>query len=172
MSGAAELIGAAVARLRSQYDEVIVDAGQVGFASPPAIAALLRMADSVVVVAGSDLVAAWNAQCCLRYLRDELGLPAERLALIVNRREGRGAYGAGEVEDALSAPVLAVIPEDRRAARRALAEQLPLTAVRGKAARTLRKLASSLTPASAEGTVAGKQRRWPLRLRQAAVGRR
>ncbi|MPZ49727.1 MAG: hypothetical protein GEU75_10625 [Dehalococcoidia bacterium] len=169
----AELATAAVRRLRELYDEVVVDAGEiVGGNSSAAAESLIRAADRVLVVAGAGLVAAWNAQCCVRYLREELGLPPELLGVLLNRREGRAGYGPREVEQALGLPVLAVIPEDRRAARRAIVEQLPLTVIGGKAARGLRALAAQLTEQATAPARAGKQRRWPLRLRPTAIGRK
>jgi MinD-like ATPase involved in chromosome partitioning or flagellar assembly len=82
----AELALAAAVRLRESFDYVPVDAGQVISGPASSLAdTLLRTADEVLVIAGSDLVAAWNAQCCLRHLRDELGLPPERLGLLLNK---------------------------------------------------------------------------------------
>jgi Flp pilus assembly CpaE family ATPase len=129
------------------------------------------MADRVLVVSGADLVAAWNAQCCIRYLREEAGLAPESLGVLLNRSAGRSGYGAREVEQALDAPVLAVVPEDRRAARRAIAQQLPITAVGGRAARRLLSLAKQLTE-QAQPVPQESKRRWPLRPRLMPLGRR
>jgi MinD-like ATPase involved in chromosome partitioning or flagellar assembly len=169
----AELAAAAVSQLQALFDEVVVDAGEVIPGISGGVAdALARSADQVLVVSGADLVAAWNAQCCIRYLREEVGLPPESLAVLLNRSAGRGGYGAREVEQALDAPVLAVVPDDRRAARRAVTQQLPLSAVGGRAARRLRSLAKQLTEQAQPAPQERKRRRWPLRPRLMPIGRR
>jgi Flp pilus assembly CpaE family ATPase len=168
---ASELATAAVASLRQMFDEVIVDAGQVVAGNTRAGEALLRAADRVLIVSGSDLVSAWNAQCCAQHLRD-CGVPPERLSVLINRREGRTGYGAAEVEQALALPVAAVLPEDRRAARRARAEQLPVTAGGGKVARGLRALAVSLTAETGASARTSRPRRWFARPSRLAMGRK
>jgi Flp pilus assembly CpaE family ATPase len=92
--------------------------------------------------------------------------------VLLNRSAGRGGYGVREVEQALDAPVLAVVPEDRRAARRAVTQQLPLSAVGGRAARRLRSLAKQLTDQAQPAPAERKRRRWPLRPRLMPIGRR
>jgi pilus assembly protein CpaE len=172
-SVSAELAAVAVTRLRDVYDYVVVDAGEVVAGHPAAVAeALARTADRVLVVSGADLISAWNAQCCVRYLREELGLAPETLGVLLNRSAGRGGFGANEVEQALGVPVLAAVPEDRRAARRALAQQLPLTAVGGRPARRLRALAKQLTEQAQPVPQEGRRRRWPSRPRLMPLGRR
>ena len=49
-----------------------------------------------------------------------------------------------EIERALGLPVLGVVREDRKAARRAITKQLPLSAVGGRAARDLRAIVTEL----------------------------
>jgi Flp pilus assembly CpaE family ATPase len=160
----ADVTAAAVAALREAFDDVVVDGGCaiVGAASP-ATDALLRQAERILVVSGADLVAVWNTRGALRYLRDRLAVEPESVSIVLNRREGREQYDAEEVERALGAPVLAALPEDRKAARRAVREQVPLTAVGGHAARELRRLASTL-PAREAPAPAGAQKRRRSRL--------
>ncbi len=84
-------------------------------------------------------------------------------------------YGPSEVERALGIGVVAAIPEDTRAARRARADQAPITAAGGKAARTIAELASRLAGTagievqSTAAEEASTRRRWR---RQPAEGRR
>jgi len=164
----ADVTAAAVAALREAFDDVVVDGGCaiVGAASP-ATDALLRQAERILVVSAADLVAVWNARAALRYLREGLGVEAECVSIVLNRREGREQYDAEEVERALSAPVLAALPEDRKAARRAAGEQVPLTAVGGDAARELRRLASRLIAREAAAAAGPGRRRWRLAFRRA-----
>jgi Flp pilus assembly CpaE family ATPase len=168
-----ELVIAAVTHLKDFFEDVLVDAGEVTAATVSPVAdALCRTADEVLLVSGAGLVAVWNAQCCLGYLREDLGLAADSLGIVVNRREGRGHYGAREVEQALGLSVLAVVPEDRRAARRAAAAQLPITAAGGKVAREFRSLAARLTEQVGAPKPERQRRRWPARLKTSMAGRR
>ncbi|MDP2674587.1 MAG: P-loop NTPase [Dehalococcoidia bacterium] len=167
-----ELLTGAVATLREQFEYVVVDAGEAIAGIPsPATDALLRAADRVLVLAAPDLVALWNARAAVRHLREGLGMAPEAVSVILNRREARGQYNGEEVERALGAPVLAAVPEERRAARRAMATQLPITAVGGRAARELRALAGRLTAAPAPAAPA-RRRRWMLPFSRAGVGAR
>ena len=123
---------------------------------------LLRRADRVLVVTCGDLVSLWNSRAAVRHLRDGLGVAPEGIAIVLNRKEGRGRYGATEVEGALGLPVLAIVAEDRRAARRAIEAQLPITAVGGRAARELRRLADRLTAVGAATGAPTRTSRWRL----------
>jgi Flp pilus assembly CpaE family ATPase len=169
----ADVTTAAVTALRSAFDDVVVDGGCaiVGAASP-ATDALLRQAERILVVSGADLVAVWNARAALRYLRERLGVERESISIVLNRREGGEHYDGEEVERALGVPVLAALREDRRAARRAVDNQVPLTAVGGDAARELRRLVSTLAAREAPAPAgAEKRRRWRLGLGQTGVER-
>ncbi len=126
--------------LRERFETVVVDLG----APPPA--GLLRAADELLLVTGPDLVAIWNARTALPAIREEAGSALPRA--VVNRREGREHYPAGEVGRALGMAVLGVVREERESARRAVARQIPLSAAGGKVTLDLRALASALAPAA------------------------
>jgi Flp pilus assembly CpaE family ATPase len=161
---------AAVRTLQEKFDDVLVDVGEVvAGASSAASEAILRTADRLLVLVGADLVALWNARAVLRYLREGLGAAPEAIGAVLNRREGREHYAAEEVERALGLPVLAELPEDRRAARRAVAEQLPITGAGGSAARQVRRLAGLLAAdgVSEERAVTRSPRRFPFALKAA-----
>jgi Flp pilus assembly CpaE family ATPase len=166
-----DVVTAAVTALRSAFDDVVVDAGcAIAGAASAATDALLRQAERILVVSEADLVAVWNARAALRYLREGLGIESEAIGIVLNRREGREHYDAEEVERALGAPVLAALPEDRKAARRAAADQVPLAAIGGDAARELRRLASTLAGREAAARAGGgRRRRWRLGFRQTGV---
>ena len=156
-----DVLTTALATLRRSFDDVVVDMGAVipGRASA-ATDALLRAADRLLLVANADVVALWNAQAALRQLTDALGISREAIGVVMNRRSGREHYDAEEVTHALRVPVLAVVAEDWKAARRAIAEQLPLTAVGGRAARGLQRLAAELAarePAEAAASPTAKR---------------
>ena len=169
----AELMTATVTALRSRFDSVVVDAGQaIAGVHPPPTDSLLRLADRVLLVTCGDLVSLWNARAAVRHLREGLGVAPEAISVVLNRREGRGHYDGQEVERALGVPVLAAVTEDRRAARRAIETQLPITAVGGRAARELRRLADRLTEEPAATAAPAPRRRWRLPFSRTAIGTR
>ena len=143
---APEQLSTAFAVLRGQFEFTVVDVGQSlpGVASDAANA-VVRSADQVLIVTTAGLAGLWNTRHCLRYLQESLGLPRERLALVINRHAGGHEYGAAEVERALGVRVVATVPDDRKAAMRAARDQLPLIAVGGSAARQVTALAGELT---------------------------
>lgn len=166
----AELLTGTVSTLRGRFDDVIVDAAEViGGTWPSGADPLLHAADRVLVVSAPDLVALWNARCAVRHLREGLGIAEEAVAIVLNRREGREHYAAREVERALGLPVLAVVPEDRRSARRAIEEQVPITAVRGRAARSLRALAARLDVEVPAAPI-GRETWWRLPFKRSLAG--
>lgn len=170
-----ERVAGTVSALQERFDVILIDAGEtLSGVTSAAGAAFLRPAERILLVTTADLLGLWNARAALRFVTESLGVPPEAASAVINRRGGSGEYGAHEVERALGIRVLAAIPEDLRAARRARADQAPITAAGGKAARAVAELASRLAGAagieehpSAEGAPAG--RRWR---RQPAEGRR
>ncbi|MGE5595711.1 MAG: AAA family ATPase [Hyphomicrobiales bacterium] len=163
----------AVTTLRERFEFTIIDVGQSlpGMASDAANTAI-RCADQVLVVTTADLAGLWNTRHCLRYLQESLGLPRERLALVINRHAGRHEYGGAEVERALGVRVVATVPDDRKAAMRAAREQLPLTAIGGSAARQVVALADELArpPAAPEERQSDTAPRSRWRRRTAEAG--
>lgn len=131
-----ETLGAVLATLRARFERVVVDLGV------PAVPSVLHAADDVIVVTGADLVSVWNARASLPGIRE--AAPAARVRLLVNRHEGREHYDAVEMERALGIDVLGVVREDRKAARRAISAQIPLSATGGGAATDLRAIATLL----------------------------
>lgn len=172
---APERSAAAIATLVEAFDLIVIDCGEcLSGVTPVAGLAFVRAAEQVVLVTTSDLVGIWHARTCLRFLTESLGVPADAISALVNRHTADNRYGYHEVERALGVRVLALVPEDRRAARRAREEQVPITTTGGNAARALNELASSWTldpPAenTATPTQAPMWRRWR---RQPAEGRR
>ncbi|MBE0611113.1 MAG: hypothetical protein IH609_17150, partial [Dehalococcoidia bacterium] len=157
------------------FDVILIDAGETLNGVTPAVgAAFLRPAERILLVTTADLLGLWNARAALRFVTESLGVPPEAASAVVNRRNGSGEYGPLEVERALGIRVVGAIPEDLRAARRARADQAPITAAGGKAARALAELASRLAGAGdveAQSTAdeVSALRRWR---RQPAEGRR
>ncbi|MPZ50282.1 MAG: hypothetical protein GEU75_13460 [Dehalococcoidia bacterium] len=167
-----ELAASMVAALKEQTGVVLVDAGQVTAATrSPFTEALLRQADGILLICTGDLTGAWNARCCLRHLVEGMELPLGGVALVINRHERRGQYDAAEMRSALGTEVLGVVSEDRTAARRSAASQVPITAAGGRVRRAFRDLAAGLTGQATPAPRSAK-RRWPIGLKATAVGRR
>ena len=138
--------GAVLTALRQRFDYVLIDAGEVGGSRTSPIESMaFRAAAHVLVVTRPDLVALWNTRLAIQQLRDELGVPPERVGLLVNKREGRDQYGAEEVERSLGYPALADLKADHRASHLAIREQRPITGFSGSIAKGLRRLAAGLT---------------------------
>lgn len=130
-----DLLAGVIGLLRRRFERVVVDLGV-----PPNEGAL-RGADDVLVVTAADLVAVWNTRVALRGLGGDI---AARFAVVVNRREGREHYDGDEIQRALGLPVIGTVREDRKAARRAIERQIPLSEAGGRAASNLRALAAAV----------------------------
>ncbi len=132
-----ETLHSVVEELRGRFETVVVDLGV-----PPS-AEVLRAADELLLVTGADLVSIWNARTALPGVRERAGRAT--CHAVVNRREGREHYDAGEVGRALGLPVVGVVREEQGVARRAVARQIPLSAAGGRVAEDLRALAAALS---------------------------
>lgn len=168
-------IAGAVSGLQERFDVILIDRGETLSGVTSAVgAALLRSAERVLLVTTADLLGLWNARASLRFVTESLGVPPEAVSAVISRGNGAGEYGAPEVERALGVRVVAAIPEDPRAARKARANQVPITAAGGKAARAIAELASRLTGAGdvEERAAAEEASTWRRWRRQAAEGRR
>jgi Flp pilus assembly CpaE family ATPase len=132
-----------VTRLRRRYDFVILDAGVDHLSSESSLhRRAVALADHVLLVAAADLVGLYRARGTLQHLSFRLGVPRERVALVVNRHDWRYHQGRTELGWALGVGIAAVIPFDQRGVQRALSRQRPLVLDRRSAAgRALRELA-------------------------------
>lgn len=170
-----ERITGTVSTVQERFDVILIDAGETltGVTSPVG-AALLRSAERILLVTTADLLGLWNARASLRFVTESLGVPSEAVSAVVNRHDGSDQYAAHEVERALGIRVVATIAEDPRAARRARANQVPITVAGGKAARTIAGLASRLTGTGdiEEQPAAEEPSTWRRWRRQPAEGRR
>lgn len=170
-----ERVLAAIAALIGRFELTLIDCGEcLSGVTPQTGVAFVRAAERVVLVTTADLVGLWHARACLRYLTESLGVPSDAVSALVNRHATGERYGSHEVERALGVRVLAVLPEDRRAARRAREEQVPITLAGGGAARVLLELASTwATSAPAdEASITEQVSTWRRWRRQPAEGRR
>lgn len=142
----ADLIAATVARLRTRFDRVVVDLGA------PADAAVVALADEVVLVTGTDTVSAWNARVTLEAVPEQDRW--RRWSLLVNRRDRHTAYDAHDAAHALGIPAIGTVREDRRAAAHAIEARRPLLDAGGRVARDLLRAAEALETRIAAGAAA------------------
>lgn len=135
-----------IGELRQRYRYVVLDVGAELLGADVALhRAALALADQVLLVATPDLAALHQARVALGLFQAQLGVPPERVALVLNRHDRRFHWGRDEVGWHLRAPVAAVVPHDYRAAQRALAAQRPLVYERrSRAGRALVQLAGRI----------------------------
>lgn len=135
-----------LAELRQRYRYVILDIGADLVGSDVVLhRAALSAAQQVLLVVSADMVGLWHGRAALAALKDGLGVPQERVALVINRHDRRHHYTQAEIEWVLKTPTAAVIPHDYHAAQRALADQMPLVLDRGgRAQRVLLDLAGRI----------------------------
>lgn len=127
-----------VGLLRRRYQAVVVDAGNYPTEHPAATWAM-READRLLVAITPELPAIYRAQVSVRMLQAVRG--EGWVGVVMCRyRGGRHHWRDREVEEELGLPVVGMVPEDERAASRALDRQAPITAVGGRAASAIRKL--------------------------------
>lgn len=154
--------------LRQRYGHVVIDLGADLIGSDAAAAvqrAVPALADRVLLVASPDIMGLWHARSALGFLRDQLHVDADQVALLLNRYDRRYHLPRSEIEWSLGVPAAAVVPFDHHAAQRSLAAQHPLVLEggRSRAARALLDLAErvhggaiTLPPEAADD----KRQRW------------
>ncbi|MFN8473860.1 MAG: cellulose synthase operon protein YhjQ/BcsQ [Anaerolineae bacterium] len=153
--------------LRLRYRYVILDVGAEVHGSESALhRAALQLADHTLVIVAADLVGLRQGQRALTYLTDTLGLPHERVAIILNRHDRHRHHSRPEIEWALDRPVAGVIPYDHAAVQRALDRQQPLLlAGKSRAGRAILDLAERLHAGQVVlPPEAPSKRRFPWRL--------
>ncbi len=116
---------------------VVADVGRIGAKQTP----VLEAADLVIVVVRPDLVSIHGAERAVETLLKD-GIERECLAVAVNGWGWLHAADAAETAPALGLVGLGTIPLDRRAARKSLRAQTPLSG--GRAARAFHRLADQV----------------------------
>lgn len=116
---------------------VVCDLGRVTEQS----ALVAARSDLVLLVVRPDLVSVLGAERALRRL-ELAGVERERIDVVVSCAERRRPADLAQVAGALGLDVISSTPINRRAARRALTSQMPVS--KGPLARGFRLLASSV----------------------------
>jgi pilus assembly protein CpaE len=146
--------------LGQDHDEVVVDLPRW---INGATACVLERADRVLMVMQQSVAHLHDAQRLRDILTLELGLPASRLMLIVNRYDKRSEVTLGAIGEALPGLAIHTLPNDFRHASQSINVGSPLIdlARRAPLTRSLKELAVALQ-APDEAPTPG--RRWTLRL--------
>lgn len=133
--------------LAEAYDDIVVDLPRWISES---VAAVLERADRVLVVMQQSVVHLRDAQRMIRIMERELGVPAERITVIVNRFDKRDAITLADIREALAPVGVVSLPNDFRRVTESINLGSPLLdlAPRATLTRELRDLASSVSPHS------------------------
>lgn len=94
--------------LRRIYETVVVD---MGHATSDSQIEAMRQSNMVLLVAAADVPGLRRVRWALEMV-ESCGVPRDRFQLIVNRSGGRQQVGRARVEEALSMPVLAELPDN------------------------------------------------------------
>lgn len=154
-----EDVARALTALRPYFDYQIVDTPS---RMTPVTLAVMDEADLVLVVITPELVALRNAARLLR-LAAQLGYPAEKLMLVVNRADTSRMITTAVVEEQLRRAVAVAVPSDGRALLEAMnvGELLVEVYAKSPVAVSIQSLARVVArhfgwDAGAEGTVAAR----------------
>ena len=147
--------GRVIAALETRFRHVILDLGADLLGTDTALHRVgLNRAGQILLVTTPDLADLLRARATLDALEEQLGIPPERIALIVNRHDRRRHQGHRALEWALGRPIAALLPHDHVGAMRAkVARQSVVLDRRSKAGRALLELAGrvhggAITPPS------------------------
>ena len=130
--------------LRGKYENIVVDVAN--HLTPCSLAALTQ-ADIVLIVTQLLVTSVHNAKRQYDVL-SRLGIPEERLQVIVNRFDGRtGRISATDIEDMLHKPIFAKVPNDYQFVARSIDFGRPIAALDRKSPvrAAIRGLAERLT---------------------------
>lgn len=147
-------VGEVISALARSFDWVVVDTAS-NFRDSNLVA--FDHSQAVLLVTTPDIPALAHAGRCLELLCDRLGYPAERLRVVLNRRDPVAQVTPQEIADALGRPVDWELPHDAAAAVTSVNTGQPLCGRRSRSplaeacGRLAAELAAQLLPAGAGG---------------------
>lgn len=138
--------GRTIAALGARFRHVVLDLGADLLGTDAALHRIgIGLAGQVLLVTTPDLADLLRARAALGALEGQLGIPPERVALIVNRHDRRRHQGRRVIEWALDRPLAALLPHDHAGAMRAKAARRSLVLDRrSRAGRALLDLAGRI----------------------------
>jgi len=146
-----------IALLKRTYENIVMDTSRF---ITPSISAAHAQADVILIVCQLLVPSVRNAKRLYDSLQ-RLGIPAERLELVVNRSDGRaGRLTIKDIEEMIQKPVFACIPNDYQFVARSIDFGRPVASLdQGSPVRTaIRKMAQKVA-VGATSEVAQKQNR-------------
>jgi pilus assembly protein CpaE len=108
----------------------------------PAMLESLDPATVIAVVSSQEPSAVRGAAATVAMLRQRYG--AQRLRVVINRYEKNGPVSAEDIASIVGEPVACLIPNDYRAAARAITDGRPIVTEEGRLAKALRAAATEL----------------------------
>lgn len=154
---------AQILALASQtYGNVVVDLPRQ---IDPLTSLVLSQASRIGLVMQQSLAHVRDAKRLLRIITASLSVPRDNLLLILNRYSERDAVRIKDIEDTVSPPAIALVPNDFRAVSESLNAGVPLfeSARQAPVTRSLQELAAKLCGAAAaengEATTTAPRRR-------------
>jgi pilus assembly protein CpaE len=141
--------------LQGGYDNIVIDtSSHLGEVTLEA----LERAGSIVVVVDLSLPAVKEAKLALRVFH-RLGIPADRIKVVVNRADSDSGITLAQIESSLETKVVARLPTDVKTVLRSIQRAEPFVSLvpNAEISRLVRDLAISLVPLhAAEGSRAGQ----------------
>jgi pilus assembly protein CpaE len=119
---APEHVKALLEMLRGIFRHIVVDLG--AHLDDPSLEAV-QAADQIILVTDLDLPTIKNAQLALK-LFDRLGIPADRVFVVLNRSDARTPVLPDQVEQHLLHPVAAQIPTENAYVQESVRRATPL----------------------------------------------
>ena len=144
--------------LRGTYENIVVD---VSRHMNPVTAAICAQADLILIVCQLLVPSIRNAKRYYDAL-GRLGVPEERMELVVNRSDGRsGRVSTKDIEETIQKPVYACVPNDYQFVARSIDLGRPISALdQNSPVRTaIRKMAKKLVASPGSEKKGGQNRR-------------
>lgn len=124
----AENIEQLLRALNSIYDYVIVDAGCM--LMPPATTAL-QVSDAIMLVANPDVPCLRNLQRIIDAVK-AVGVPAERMKIVLNRASEFGVLSTAQIERVLGFSIAHSVSSDYRSVASAVTSGVPVSSLRSE----------------------------------------
>jgi pilus assembly protein CpaE len=142
-----------------EYQELVFDVPRVVDAST---APILEHADRILVLTQQTVAHLSDTKRLLAILQQELGIPGDRLVVLVNRFDKKGSVGLSDIEEALDGVRVWTLPNDYQVVVESINLGTPLVEMARSCAlaRRLVKLASALR--HPESLAAKERSGWPL----------
>jgi pilus assembly protein CpaE len=144
-----EALAQVLALASQNYTTVIVDLPRQ---IDPLTSLVLSQANNIALIMQQSLTHVRDAKRLLRIITSSLSVPREHVTLVINRYNERDAVRVKDIQDTVSPPTIAMVPNDFRSVSESLNTGVPLleSAKTAPVTRSLQELAIKLCGISAE----------------------